>query len=135
MVVRNLENLVLCGVSVLRDGSAGNLRRGTSAVDKTKGPGNCLTMRHPSPDYPQAYQPAGRLEQAVLDSLADAGVGGAGRLPSAGVSVVTCSQSRIPPFTWLGAQTVQDKRSAMPAMLAVALNDKRLHLAGSTRSK
>src|SRR4051812_1466583 len=89
MVVLKLENLVLCGVSVLRDGSTVKLRRGTSAEKKAKGPGICLTMRHPSPDFPQAYQPAGQLEQAVTDCLLDAGVGEAGRPPSAGVSVVS----------------------------------------------
>jgi hypothetical protein len=95
MAVKNLESLVLCGVSVLRDGQAVNLRLGTGYTASKQKPAR-LTMRHPSPDQRQGFTPpATRIEPTVADRGDDALVGGAGRSHwRVGVSVVRrCSRS------------------------------------------
>jgi hypothetical protein len=93
MAVMNSESLVLCGVAVLVDGRAVNLRRGTGYTASKQKSATCLTMRHPSPNPRQRFnRPAGGIEAVVGDRGADARVGGAGRSPwRAGVSAVRSS--------------------------------------------
>jgi hypothetical protein len=91
MTVMNLESLVLCGVSVLCDGQASNPRLGTGYTGMDQATTIGQSMQHPSSDpLPlaapaggrkwQAFdRPAGRIEPAVADRVADAEVGGTGR--------------------------------------------------------
>jgi len=80
MAVMTLVSLVLCGVAVLVGGKAVNPRLGIGYTAKQQNPTTRLTMRHPSPDPRQDFNPpAGVIEPAVSDRGPDAEVGGAGR--------------------------------------------------------
>ena len=72
-----LPNLVLCGVSVQRDGQTIGLRLVCKAG--VGSPAALVSMRHPSGGEPQAgNEPAGRPNHAVRDRV-DTGASGAGR--------------------------------------------------------
>ncbi len=73
----NLQNLVLRGVSVQRDGQTIGLRLVCKAG--VGAPTALVSMRHPSGGEPQAgNEPAGRPERAVSDRV-DRDASGAGR--------------------------------------------------------
>jgi hypothetical protein len=61
MAVKNLESLVLGGSTVLQNGKAGNLRRGTSYTANPGTPEIRISMRHPSLGCEQEFPPAMRL--------------------------------------------------------------------------
>ena len=72
-----LPNLVLCGVSVQRDGQTIGLRLVCKAG--VGSPAALVSMRHPSGGEPQAgNEPAGRPYPAITDRV-DTGDSGAGR--------------------------------------------------------
>jgi hypothetical protein len=94
MAVKNLESLVLRGSAVLLVGKAGNPRLGTDSAAKRETPEVCISLRHPSHRWGQAFQPAsrpGHADYCRVDSLA---AYGAGRLlSSAGVLSQSCLRS------------------------------------------
>jgi len=78
MAVIKLENLVLRGSTVLLGGTAGNPRLGTSGAANPRTPEIRSSMRHPSLDWEQEFQPASRLRHADyrrVDALAAQGTG------------------------------------------------------------
>jgi hypothetical protein len=78
MTVLNLDSLVLCGSTVLLGGKADNARRGTSYTAYSETPEIRISMRHPSLERKQEFQPAMRLDHADrlrVDSLAAYGAG------------------------------------------------------------
>lgn len=78
MAVIKLESLVLGGFTVLSDGTAGNPRLGTSCAATPKTPEDRISMRRPSRDGEQEFQPAMRLGHADylrVDALAASGAG------------------------------------------------------------
>jgi hypothetical protein len=79
MLAYTLESLVLRGVSVLRDGQANGLCLGTGEANVPT-PEVRISMRHPSPGYPQANpnKPAGRCVRDAKRAADDA-ASGAGR--------------------------------------------------------
>ncbi len=78
MLAYTLESLVLRGVSVLRDGQANGVCLGTSQAT-ARSPEVRVSMRHPSPGYPQA-QPNAHAERLVVAKRdADDAAFGAGR--------------------------------------------------------
>jgi hypothetical protein len=86
MAVKNLKCLVLRGSAVLLVGKAGNPRLGSVVTAKAETPEICISMRRPSPDGMQEFQPAGRLGHADYCRMDSGAVSGAGRsLRSTGV--------------------------------------------------
>ncbi|HWG42921.1 MAG TPA: hypothetical protein VN688_09060 [Gemmataceae bacterium] len=86
MAVMNLESLVLCGSSVLLGGKTENPRLGTSYTANSETPEIRISMRHPSRDARQEFQPAMRLGHAEVFRVDSLAVYGAGRsLRRAGV--------------------------------------------------
>ena len=86
MFVFTLESLVLRGVTVKCDGSALNVRLGTSVEATDLRPtaiGN--SMCHPLSDYRPDTNPADGANRPVSSPAAKLEVGGAGRSHSAGV--------------------------------------------------
>jgi hypothetical protein len=78
MAVIKLENLVLRGSTVLMGGTAGNPRLGTSGAVNPETPEVRISMRRPSLDWEQEFQPAQRLRHADylrVDALAAYGAG------------------------------------------------------------
>jgi hypothetical protein len=78
MAVKNLESLVLRGSAVLLVGKAGNPRLGTGSTAKPETPEVCISMRHPSRNATQEFQPAkrpGHADYYRVDSLAVLGAG------------------------------------------------------------
>ena len=86
MAVKNLNSLVLVGSTVLRGGKAGNPRLGASSTAYSETPEIRTSMRCPTRNVEQEFQPAGRpghADYCRVDALA---VSGAGRsLRCAGV--------------------------------------------------
>lgn len=79
MAVKNLKSLVLRGSAVLLVGKAGNPRRGSGATTIPETPEICISMRRPSLDGMQEFQPAGRLGHADYCRVDSWAVSGAGR--------------------------------------------------------
>lgn len=91
MAVKNLESLVLGGSTVLPNGKADNLRRGTSSTAKPETPEIRISMRHPSLGCEQEFQPAMRLSHADALRSDYRAAFGAGRSRSrAGVLSPSC---------------------------------------------
>ena len=88
MAAFNLESLVLRGVTVLRDGQAVELRRGTSYPATASTPEVVISMRHPSLGWRDGLNPpAKRQVQAVDDDcVAQAAIGAGRSLSRVGVS-------------------------------------------------
>jgi len=104
MVALNLDSLVLCGVSVLCDGTNVDLRHGASTKATRGTPEIPFSMRHPSQGYPQ--QPFGmtadrskRPEDVDTDSGAGRSQGLAGVL-SRSTPINTVGRTA---FRWSGA--------------------------------
>lgn len=86
MTVKNLKCLVLRGSAVQLVGKAGNMRLGLGATVTPETPEICISMRRPSPDGMQEFQPAGRPGHADYCRVDSWAVSGAGRsLRSTGV--------------------------------------------------
>jgi len=82
MAVFNLESLVLCGVSVLRDGQTVNPRLGTSAKAKRQTSGIPFSMRHPSPGCREEFDRPGDRPERVGYARVGVAAPGTGRSPS-----------------------------------------------------
>ena len=88
MAVKNLKSLVLRGSAVLLVGKAGNLRRGSGSTATPETPEVCISMRHPSHNAMQEFQPALRLGHADYCRVDAKAAYGAGRsLRCAGVLI------------------------------------------------
>jgi hypothetical protein len=78
MANKTLESLVLRGSTVLMGGTAGNPRLGASYAANGKPPAVRISLRHPSLDYGQEFQPVRRPDHAdhlCMDSMAATGAG------------------------------------------------------------
>ena len=78
MAVINRKSLVLCGSTILVGGTAGNARLGTDYAAKSQTPEVRISMRHPSLDCRQEFQPAMRSRSADafrVDSVVAFGTG------------------------------------------------------------
>lgn len=78
MAIIKLESLVLRGSTVLMGGTAGNPRLGTSSAANAETPEVRISMRCPSLDWGQEFQPARRLRHVDylrVDALAAQGAG------------------------------------------------------------
>jgi hypothetical protein len=131
MAVYKLENLVLRGVSVLCDGKAVELCLGASEAT-VRAPEVRISMRHPSPGYPQA-NPNSQADRPIHDvkRVVDDAAFGAGRSRSrAGVL------SRRSPATLAGKTTLgwsaPDRLSAKSADTGTSRAWRRAELDGSS---
>ena len=79
MAVINRKSLVLCGSTILVDGTAGNARLGTGYAANLETPEIRISMRHPSLDCRQEFQPAMRSRHADLFRVDSVVAFGAGR--------------------------------------------------------
>ena len=114
MAVMNLDSLVLCGSTVLLDGTANTPRRGTSYAAYSEMPEVRISMRHPSRECGQEFQPARRLDSAdkvSVDSLAASGAGRSHR--RAGVLSCRC-HTRL-----LAADAARLSMRVSPAAIAI----------------
>jgi hypothetical protein len=79
MAVKNLKNLVLRGSAVLLVGKAGNLRRGSGSTVNPETPEVSISMRLPSHNLMQEFQPPalrlGHADYCRVDSWAAYGAG------------------------------------------------------------
>jgi hypothetical protein len=79
MAVKNLKNLVLRGSAVLLVGKAGNPRRGSGSTANPETPEICISMRLPSHNAMQEFQPPalrlGHADYCRVDSVAAYGAG------------------------------------------------------------
>jgi hypothetical protein len=64
MAVINRFTLVLCGSTIQMDGKAGNARRGSDYAASLETPEIGISMRHPSLNWGQEFQPALRSRHA-----------------------------------------------------------------------
>jgi hypothetical protein len=97
MAVINRKSLVLCGFTVLRGGKVGNARLGSDYAANLETPEIRISMRHPSLDCRQEFQPVLRSRHADdfrVDSVAALGAGRSHR--RAGV----LSRRSIARLTW-----------------------------------
>jgi hypothetical protein len=91
MAVKNLNSLVLVGSTVLWGGKAGNPRLGASSSAYGETPEIRTSMRHPSRNVGQEFQPAPRPGHADYFRVDTVAVAGAGRsLCCAGVLGRSC---------------------------------------------
>jgi hypothetical protein len=134
MAVYMLENLVLRGVSVLSDGKAVELCLGTSEAT-ARTPEVRISMRHPSPGYPQA-NPNSQAGRPVHDAkrVADEAAFGAGRSRSRAGVLSRRSPAILAGMTTLGWST-PDRLSANSAGASISCAWRRAKLAGWSPEK
>ena len=114
MAVINLESLVLCGSTVLRGGKGENPRRGTSYTANPETPEIRISMRHPSRECEQEFQPARRLDSADKLSVDSLAVSGAGRSHRRAGVLSRRSPTRLP-----AADATRLSTRVSPAAIAI----------------
>jgi hypothetical protein len=102
MAVKNLNSLVLVGFTVLRGGKAGNPRLGAGSTASSETPEIRTSMRRPSRNVEQEFQPAprpGHADYPRVDAVAVPGAGRslrcAGVLSRSGLSGLTTSSTVV----------------------------------------